>query len=237
MIPIIDYEDQYTITELGEVTRIETQRRVKHCTNIQNGYSYVSLWKNNVGRLFTVHRLVARHFIPNPHNKPHVNHLNSIRTDARKSNLEWCTQSENMQHARTHGFLDSRKMRIFNDFELDILLTSFLSGITMTAIAKQKKVGLSRVTINLRRRATENLQLQDFIDELRRQKVIRNNLCNKDKAMAVLQWTLDGEFIQEHASMSDAARALGKESSGTISNALNPYKSQEKAYGYRWTFK
>jgi hypothetical protein len=56
-----------------------------------------------VGKSLSVHRLVAEAFIPNPDNKPCVNHINSDVSDARAVNLEWCTHKENTLHSYLAG--------------------------------------------------------------------------------------------------------------------------------------
>ncbi len=63
------------------------------------GYPVIHLRKNRLRKACTVHRIVAIAFIDNPLGYRVVNHKNWIKTDNRVENLEWCTQSDNMQHA------------------------------------------------------------------------------------------------------------------------------------------
>lgn len=70
---------------------------------LDTGYAQVCIWVGDRRRHFSVHRLVAITFIPNPENKPTVNHKNGIKTDNRVENLEWNTWSENNKHAFDTG--------------------------------------------------------------------------------------------------------------------------------------
>ena len=61
----------------------------------KHGYLQFNLRVDNKGSNKDIHRLVASHYIPNPDNKPQVDHINRIRTDNRVENLRWVTLSEN----------------------------------------------------------------------------------------------------------------------------------------------
>ena len=68
-------------------------------TKSKYGYLVVGLYKNGKHKLFRVNRLVAEAFIPNPENKPEVNHKDTNKLNNRADTLEWATRSENQLHA------------------------------------------------------------------------------------------------------------------------------------------
>lgn len=98
-IQIKDYPNYY-VTDTGDIysrsNRLNGRIRKLKPTKDKNGYMVVYLGKSNKK---LVHRLVAQAFIPNPENKPQVNHKNGNKKDNMVKNLEWVTISENGLHA------------------------------------------------------------------------------------------------------------------------------------------
>lgn len=106
MDSLIGYEDRYLINKNGEIFNKKTMRKRKSFLD-KRGYFRIVLYKNNKPNTEKLHRLIAIQYIKNDGNKPCVNHKNSITSDNSLSNLEWCTQAENMQHA-----WDNKRMRL-----------------------------------------------------------------------------------------------------------------------------
>ena len=113
---INSYEGFYQISNLGNVKSLQrmaknkdgqriVKERILSPTKAGNGYLTVMLYSKKIPERKIIHRLIALNFIPNPNNKPQVNHINGIRTDNRIDNLEWCTAKENINHAFKIGLM------------------------------------------------------------------------------------------------------------------------------------
>lgn len=110
--PIKEYEGRYEASNLGRVrslyfingkTKFPREKILKFGHNKQ-GYPFVCVSTNGkISKPLSIHRLVAKAFIPNPNNYPCVNHINGIKTDNRVENLEWCTQQYNIKQSFKNG--------------------------------------------------------------------------------------------------------------------------------------
>lgn len=101
--PIKGYEDRYEASSHG---RIRSYNKKTQTYLIMKPFNHKGYYRMDLrGKSPRVHRIVAQTFIPNPLNKPEINHINGIKTDNRIENLEWCTRQENQNHAYDTGLI------------------------------------------------------------------------------------------------------------------------------------
>jgi hypothetical protein len=108
--PIERVNGVYSVSDKGRVRNNRTGKILKPIKTTK-GYVKVNLRVDGREINIQVHRLVAIAFIPNPENKPEVNHKNGIHDDNRLSNLEWVTQEENLRHAYDTGLVKHKDKR------------------------------------------------------------------------------------------------------------------------------
>ena len=101
-----DHPD-YEVSNMGRIRKFETKKEL-HPKDDGRGYLRVDLDRKHC----KLHKLVAEAFIPNPDNKPLVNHKKGKKHDCRASQLEWVTHSENTKHAYDTGLIKRKKNEV-----------------------------------------------------------------------------------------------------------------------------
>ena len=161
---IAGYENIYQISNCGRVKSLKKVVDRGKCHRVfdecilkpgidKKGYLRCSLSHNGKSKTFKIHRLVAEAFIPNPENKPQVNHINGDKLNNNVSNLEWCDQSENMKHACKMGLKllggENNPASKLTAKDVEYIKTHYnASDENFNGVALSKKFGVNRKTIS-----------------------------------------------------------------------------------------
>lgn len=160
--PVVGFEGLYEVSDKGRVKslarivkgKIGTTKRLKGKIlrpKISNRYQRVWLCRDGFKKIYGIHRLVAQAFIPNPQNKPQVNHIDANPANNFVSNLEWVTISENVAHAVKIGNKvglrgeDSPSAKLTNLQRLEVR-ELYRSGHKQSKIAKAYGISQSAVS-------------------------------------------------------------------------------------------
>lgn len=153
---VSDYEGYYQISNYGRIK--STKRTIyrkkmgpkQFCSQLiktyisKSGYHEVMLHRDNKYKHLSIHRLVAKMFVSNHDNKPHVNHKKGIKTCNYAWELEWCTRSENQKHAVREGLIyfkgDKNNRRKLSSFQVRIIREAIAAGHKLSPIARYFKV-------------------------------------------------------------------------------------------------
>ena len=110
---IKDFEN-YTIDREGKVFNTKFDRFLNPCLN-KEGYLLVCLSKNGKSKIFSLHRLLGLAYIPNPENKPTVDHIDINPSNNSLNNLRWATQSEQNENKKAYGEIPHKYIRYSYD--------------------------------------------------------------------------------------------------------------------------
>ena len=148
MIEIKNYP-KYAINKNGEVWSYKYKKYLK--PYLRAGYLSVQLYENKIVKWHLIHRLLAQTFIPNPHNKLQVNHIDGNKLNNDINNLEWVTTQENMKHAWKLGLYKqccenskSKHTKSEHDFIVFLSKRSYSSS----KIKKFMNLSICKATIN-----------------------------------------------------------------------------------------
>ena len=253
--PIKNYEGLYEVSNMGRVRSLNYRRSEKEkiLKNIEcnNGYFQVGLVKLGKRKIFSVHRLVAEAFIPNPEGKPCIDHINTIRSDNRVENLRWVTYEENnnnpltkKKYSENHREQDGENHPFYGKHHTEETrkkMSKSLKGKKHPMYGKhhtdETKKKLSEKHTNIK---SENHPMygKHHTDETKRKisETLTGKYCgeNNPNSKPVIQIDLNtNEIVNTYSGTSEAARQTGFNQSAISSCCRGERKTHK---GYKWMY-
>lgn len=179
MFKEIEGYEHYLVSDSGEVYSLKSNKILKPYID-KDGYEIYRISnEENKRKAFKGHRLVGLTFIDNPNNLPIVNHIDGNKRNNHLSNLEWCTNEYNIQHAVKTGLMTpyTRGIEIYDIFKKcvvsrfnsydDLANITGLSKLSLIDIVHREKLlyeGFKIIRINTEFMDDDNLLNKKFIN-------------------------------------------------------------------------
>lgn len=207
---VVGYEGLYQVSNLGRVkclprciggshNRYFSKVKIMKVKPNNNGYLQANLHKDGFVKRISIHRLVAIAFIPLVKGKEYIDHINAIRTDNRVENLRWCTHQEN------------------DNFPLAIENKKRIARVHITKEWREKQSkklkeyykkegSIEKSSLITKRLWSDNEEYANKIRETKKSQNSINKSRHTSLCKKVLQFDLEGKFIAEYFSASEAQR-------------------------------
>ena len=262
--PVVGLESRYMVSSLGRVKRLSYDivdkmgRHTHHKNKLmkirigsQTGYPQVNLWIGKKSKPFTIHRLIAEAFIPNPNNYPCVNHIDENRANSVLENLEWCTYEYNSTYGTAREKRRESLKRFYEnhpEFRMEVkkrgntfrvvqyntngdLIKIWDGGLPEI----EKILGKSACAASCVLHRTHTAYGYVWRYEGDPFSYSLPKKTGPKRRVAVIQMDLNGKYIRTFQSINDAADYLGKRNRN--SDITNCCKGKCKtAYGYKWRY-
>ncbi len=251
-IDIEGYENLYQVSNTGKIKSLKrtilyentNQTGISFCTRKEceerilklssnRGYQIVALSKDGQRKTYQVHRLVALHFLPNPNNLPCINHKDENKKNNNVDNLEWCTEEYNNNYG-TRNTRIVEKLKEKPEYYKPVICYDLQNNYVKTyssAVEAGKSLGIAASGITAccklyKGRATAAGYKWKYKDS----DVNIETIMYKESKKKLLQFSMDGQYINTYDSLSAGARAMNKE----VANFKTAVK-KGIAYNFLWT--
>lgn len=254
----IDYTDMYEVSTFGRIKSLDrviiykNGRRYNYKGKIitphknkYTGYMQVCICKNGT-KIYSVHELVMNAHNPNPNPEIYtdINHIDEDKTNNRLDNLEWTTHKENCNHgtAIERSAINQRNNFIpivqldfkgniinvyYNTEELDN--SNFTKSLAMSSISK--KVYIYNKYFWIKLDEYNELSFDELVSLITIKSSERDIRVKHKKSKAVVQLSINGEFIKEYSSFAEAAKEVGCSCEAVSQCVIGGLKTCK---GYKW---